>query len=207
MKKKIVLSLIVLSGVTLVACGNSEEKTEKSSADKPQSSVSKNSTSKTSETKEEKKEETSGDFVKFAKDATFDGKMLKGNTYSVKITSNKVIQPGEVGNEYGDKPVLAFWYDTLVSPEYNESPAINPNTAWLMNFTAVQDNDPNKVNKLKVTSLPDTQFLDSQMAEIKPGGTVPNAVAYELSDNETPVTLTAGSIVGKEYGKADFPVK
>lgn len=203
MKKTVILSMIALSSIALASCGSKVEEGEKANTTKQESKTSKTNVVESSEAKEE----TSGDFVKNAKDATFDGTMLKGNTYSVKITSNKVIQPGEAGNEYGDKPVLAFWYDTLVSPDYNESPAINPNTAWIMNFTAVQDNDPNKVNKLNVTSLPDTQFLDSQMAEIKPGGTVSNAVAYELSDNETPVTLTAGNIIGKEYGKAVFPVK
>ncbi|WP_375180090.1 DUF5067 domain-containing protein [Enterococcus rotai] len=206
MKKKIVLSLIALSSITLAACGNTDKKAEKDDTPKQKVESSQSSATKTSESKKETKEEVSGDFVKSAKDATFNGTTLKGNSYTVKITSNKVIQPGEAGNEYGDKPVLAFWYDTLVSPDYKSDTAIDPSTAWLMNFKAVQDNDPNKVNELKVAGLPDEQFLDSQMAKIKPGGTVSNAVAYELSDNDTPVTLIAGRM-GNEYGKAEFSVK
>ncbi|MBO0467691.1 DUF5067 domain-containing protein [Enterococcus plantarum] len=197
MKKTVVLSLVALSSIVLASCGNPESK---EGSTKP-------SQSSTSKYTEEKKDETSGDFVKTAKDTTFDGKMLKGNSYSVKITNTKVIQPGEAGNEYGDKPVIAFWYDTIVSPDYKDDIAINPNTSWITNFKAVQDNDPNKVNELRVASLPDSQYLESQIAEIKPGGTVSNATAYELTDNETPVTLIAKSIIGTEYGKADFPLK
>ncbi|WP_421000833.1 DUF5067 domain-containing protein (plasmid) [Carnobacterium maltaromaticum] len=110
------------------------------------------------------------------------------------------MQPGEVGNEYGSKPVIAFWYDTLVSPDYDNDPPIDPTFAWIGNFSAVQDNDPNKINELGMGSLPDDAFLDTQLSKIKPGGTVSNAVAYELSDNETPVTLTAESF-NKEFGK------
>lgn len=201
MKKTFVLSLVVLSSIVLASCGNSASKEDST---KQETKTSQSSTSKSTE---EKMDETSGDFVKTAKDTTFDGKMLKGNSYSVKITDTKVIQPGEAGNEYGDKPVIAFWYDTNVSPDYKDDHAINPNTSWIMNFKAVQDNDPNKVNELQVASLPDPQYLESQIAEIKPGGTVSNATAYELTDTETPVTLIAKSIIGTEYGKADFPVK
>lgn len=70
----------------------------------------------------------------------------------------------------------------------------------------MQDNDPNKINELGMGSLPDDAFLDTQLSKIKPGGTVSNAVAYELSDNETPVTLTAESF-NKEFGKKDFDIK
>ena len=58
-------------------------------------------------------------------------------------------------------------------------------------FTAVQDNDPNMVNELNVGMLPDEQYLDSQMAQIKKDGTVSNAIAYELTDETTPVVLKA----------------
>lgn len=199
--KKISLTLFVAAFLIIGAgCGpNSKESTNKKSAS--ETSVNKDST------KESKTNESEGDFVKSAKDATFDGKTLKGNTYTIKITDHKVIQPGEVGNEYGETPVIAFWYDTLVSPDYKSETPINPTTAWMMNFTAVQDNDPNKVNKLSITTLPDNNYTSTQTAEIKPGGTVPNAVAYKLTDNETPVTLTAEDLTGTEYGKIDIPIK
>lgn len=203
MKKLSLLAITGLSLLVLAACGGSEDDAKSTGGDTKASSEEK--VSEESKAAESKSEET-GDFVSTAADSYFDGTMLRGNTYSVRITDHRVIQPGEVGNEYGDSPVLAFWFDTLVSPDYDNSNPINPNSAWIFNFEAVQDNDPNMVNKLNVASLPDNQFLDSQMAEIKPGGTVASAVAYTLTDTETPVTLTAKDMLGTEYGKADFPV-
>lgn len=202
MKKLLSLGMIGLCALTLAACGG----TEKESASKDSEKESSALTSESSSIAKEKTKEVEGDFVSNAKDAYFDGTALKGNTYTIKITSHKVIQPGETGNEYGDNPVIAFWYDTLVSPDYDNSTPINASTAWIMNFEAVQDNDPNKVNELNVASLPDEAFLDSQSADIKPGGTVSNAMAYDLTDNETPVTLIAKSF-SEEFGKKDFEIK
>ena len=73
-------------------------------------------------------------------------------------------------------------------------------------FEAVQDNDPNVVNTLNVGMLPDDQYLDSQLQSIKVGGTVSNAIAYELDDETTPVTLTAKDILGSEYGSQTFAI-
>ena len=197
MKKAIILGALLLPTLLLVGCSGDKEvkkETVKSSAEK----VVKKS--------EEKKDpaKTQGDFVSKASESNFDGTMLRGNSYSIRITSHKVINPGEEGNEYGDKPVIAFWYDTLVSPNYDNSAPINPSTAWIMNFKAVQDNDPNAVNELQIAPLPDKQFLNSQTSEIKPGGTVSNAVAYELTDTTTPVKLTAEDMLGTEYGSFEY---
>lgn len=197
MKKTIILGALLLPTLLLVGCSGYKEvkkETVKSSIEK----VVKKS--------EEKKEpaKTQGDFVSKASESNFDGTMLRGNSYSIRIKSHKVINPGEEGNEYGDKPVIAFWYDTLVSPNYDNSAPINPSTAWIMNFKAVQDNDPNAVNKLQIAPLPDKQFLNSQTSEIKPGGTVANAVAYELTDTTTPVKLTAEDMIGTEYGSFEY---
>ena len=138
-----------------------------------------------------------------ASGASFADGVLTTDGYTITITDYKVIQPGETGNEYGEKPVIAFWYDTT---NVSDTDGLNPMTAWIMAFEAVQDNDPNAVNTLNVASLPDQQFLDSQMQDIKVGGTVSNAVAYELDDTTTPVTLTAKDIMGTEYGSQEFAV-
>lgn len=201
--KKAVLGILLLSTFVLGACNSTKESSSSSESKSNSSDVTK----KSSHTKESSKTDTnSSNFVKSASDATFDGTILKGNSYTVKITSHKIIQPGEKGNEYSEKPVIAFWYDTMVAPDYDNSEPIKPSFAWIMNFKAIQDNDPNKVNELKMGSLPDEQFLKSQTAEIKPGGTVSNAVAYELSDETTPVTLIAESF-GKEFGKTTINLK
>ena len=55
----------------------------------------------------------------------------------------------------------------MVAEDYDNSTAIDPTSAWIMNFKAVQDNDPNMVNELSIASLPDQQFLKSQTAAIK----------------------------------------
>lgn len=206
--KKGILCLFLIISFALVGCGNEKDSSASSSTAKT-NIVEKSST--TEETKESAVSsssvtKTSGDFVSTAAEAYFDGTMLKGNSYSIKITSHKVIQPGQEGNEHGEQPVLAFWYDTMVSPNYDDSRSINPMTSWIGNFKAVQDNDPNKVNKLKVASLPDSQYRDSQSAEIKPGGTVPNAVAYELIDTTTPVELIAETMLGNELGKTTISI-
>ncbi|HDV0866326.1 TPA: DUF5067 domain-containing protein [Enterococcus faecalis] len=197
MKKTVIA--ILLSTLVLGACNSTKENDNKSSTKETSTEAVK----KSSESKEEK---SSGDFVKSADKAIFDGTTLKGNAYTVKITNHKVIQPGEKGNEHGEKPVIAFWYDTLVSPDYDNSKPIDPSLAWILNFKAIQDNDPNKINELQMSGLPDDQFLDSQTAEIKPGGTVSSAVAYELSDETTPVTLIAKSF-NKEFGKTTINLK
>ncbi|WP_157456187.1 DUF5067 domain-containing protein [Carnobacterium maltaromaticum] len=206
MKKILGLGLVGLCTLTLVACGGNNNESNNSSSNKEAISLNSESSSDAKVASSENPKEVEGDFVATANDAYFDGTTLKGNTYTIKITSHKIIQPGEAGNEYGDKPVIAFWYDTLVSPDYDNSMPVNAMSAWIGNFKAIQDNDPNKVNELNVASLPDSAFLDSQSADIKPGGAVSNAMAYTLSDTETPVTLVAGSY-SKEFGKQDFSVK
>ena len=98
----------------------------------------------------------------------------------IEITRYKVIKAGQKGNEYGEKPVIAFWYKTTNLSGDKVDP-----TDFLFNFTAYQDNNPNAENKLDVGSLPDDRFLDSQTENIKKGGTVENAMAYELDDLHT----------------------
>lgn len=136
--------------------------------------------------------------------ASFEDNVLTTKEVVITITDVKTIQVGEKGNEYGDKPVIAFWYDTTnVSGEET-----NPSTAWLFHFEAYQDNDPNAENKLTVSALPDYAFLESQMSKIKKGGTVPNAVAYELSDTTTPVKLVASALLGQdEIGSMTIELK
>ncbi|MER2172041.1 MAG: DUF5067 domain-containing protein, partial [Psychrobacillus psychrodurans] len=137
-------------------------------------------------------------------DVYFKDNEVKLVDLKINITETKVIQPGELGNEYGEKPVFAIWYDTTNLSDKD----IDPMTAWIAVFTAIQDNNPNAINELNVGMLPDESFLDSQMETIKKDGTVKNAVAYDLDDSETPVTLVANQgIGGDELGRQDFNIK
>ncbi|MSW49677.1 MAG: DUF5067 domain-containing protein [Actinobacteria bacterium] len=134
-------------------------------------------------------------------EASFQNDVLTTEDVVIKINDVKTIQVGEEGNEYGEKPVIAFWYDTTnVSGEETD-----PLTAWIRLAEAYQDNDPDAENKLGVGSLPDAAFLDSQMNKLKEGGTVQNAIAYELSDTITPVKLVASTNLGQdEIGSMTF---
>lgn len=176
-----ILFLLAASILFLTACGNSEDGSKKDTSDV-----------------EEKNEESA------KSEFNFDGKTAEIEMVKVEIKETKVIPVGEEGNEYGDKPVFAIWYDaTNLSDE-----DIDPSTAWLAIFTAIQDNDPNMVNELEVGSLPDEAHLDTQLNTIKKDGTVENSIAYELDDLETPVTLVANQgLGGDEIGRHEFEIK
>ena len=55
--------------------------------------------------------------------------------------------------------------------------------------------------------LPDDRFLDSQTENIKKGGTVENAAAYELDDLVTPVDLVATEGLDEVIGKATYKLR
>jgi uncharacterized protein DUF5067 len=121
----------------------------------------------------------------------------------VKITRYKVIGKGKKGNEYGDKPVIAFYFKvTNLSGK-----KVDPNIAFIGSFNAYQDTDPNADNELEVGSLPDDRFLESQSENIKKGGTVESAMAYELDDLSTPVDLVATEGLDEEIGRATYELK
>lgn len=125
----------------------------------------------------------------------------------IKITKYKVIPVGEEGNKYGDTPVIAFWYDIT---NKSDKDFIDPMSGWFAAFPdgAIQDNNPNKINKLGVAMHPEQSLVNDQMSKIKKGGTLQGAIAYKLSDLETPVKLTAHKGVGGvELGSQEFNVK
>lgn len=140
-------------------------------------------------------------------DSSFVDGVLTTPEMKIEITDHKVIPVGKKGNEYGSKPVIAFWYKTTNLTEKDVEKDISP-----MNFIyaveAFQDNNPNAENKLEVGSLPDDKFGDSQMENIKKGGTVENAIAFELDDVKTPVDLVASNDLGMtEIGKITYKLK
>lgn len=187
--KKLFFSAALVSALVLGACGDDEKDTSKN-----ETPASEDVTE--TETKKETAEET--------KDVYFKDNEAKLNDLKINITETKVIKPGEVGNEYGEKPVFAIWYNATNLSDKE----IDPTSAWIVVFTAIQDNNPNSVNELEVAGLPDDRFLDTQLENIKKDGTVENAIAYELDDLETPVTLVANQgIDGKELGRKDYEIK
>lgn len=179
MKKAVTLGIALIASTSLLAaCGNS-----KSSSSDSSSTVKKTATPKY-----------------YYKNGT-----VKIHDLKVKITKTQVIQVGDKGNEYGEKPVLAIWYDTT---NYTDK-EIDPTSAWMAVATkVVQDNNKNSENTLEVGSLPDDAFLDSQTENIKKNGTVSNAVAYELDDTTTPVKITfSQGMDGKTLGTQTYNIK
>lgn len=191
MKKLIALCLAGTLALSLAACGGTVSSESASATEGAESEA-------VSSEPESDPEPTPDASTSFA-----DGVLITDG-YTITITDYRVLQPGETGNEYGDVPVIAFWYDTTNTGSDSD---INASSAWIMVFEAIQDNDPNVVNTLNMGLLPDSQYLDSQTQTIKVGGTVSNAIAYELDDTTTPVTLVASDIMEGEYGRQDFLIE
>lgn len=121
----------------------------------------------------------------------------------VEITEVRVIPAGDEGNEYGEKPVIAFWY--IVTNKSNKE--ISPWSAWFSIFTAIQDNDPNFINKLDSISYLDGNLLPTQYETIKQGGSVQGTWAYTLDDETTPVTLVArDDFEDYEIGRINYSI-
>jgi hypothetical protein len=189
MKKLLFIPFVLLA---LTACGSNVDTIQQSEEEKAKAKTENVSSDSKSNSEETEKE------------VYFKENEVKLNDLKIKITDTKVIQPGEPGNEYSEKPVFAIWYETTNLSEKD----IDPTMAWTVVFEAVQDNNPNAVNKLNVGALPDDQFLDTQLETIKKDGTVKNAVAYELDDLETPVTLIATQgISGDKLGEQIYNLK
>lgn len=195
---------LILFGATaliLAGCADDGAETEETAVEEPateevaEEEVSTESTEESTEEVEEAEEAVN----------SFDGKTIKTKDVTIEITDYKVLQPGE-GNNFGDTPLLAFWYDTTVHEDVTEN-EYDP-FVWITITKAVQDNDPNAVNELNVGILPDEAHLDSQMQTIKPGGTLSSSVSYELDDLETPVELIVENIVtGEVYGSHTYEIK
>lgn len=200
LKRRMIAAFAVAAALALTACGGSG--TSEGEAPVAESVVSSEvATSESSNTSATSASESQSQATQA--DAYFADNELVTEDVKIVITDYKVIQPGEEGNEYGDAPVIAFWYDTTNL----SGKTTNASTAWMFAFEAIQDNDPNVVNTLDIASLPDKAFLETQMQDIKEGGTVSNAVAYTLDDTTTPVKLVASDMLGMtELGEQVFEI-
>lgn len=203
MKKLFAIFLVTLFASLLCACTTSS--TDSASVpDTPQSSDSSKEDTSSKEESSEESISSEPEEVSSASEYYFADNVLFSEDVRIEITDWKVIPVGDAGNEYGDAPVIAFWYSTT-NLTGNEN--VSPMASWIAMFTAIQDNDPNLVNELSVASLPDQAFLETQMATIKKDGTVDCAVAYTLSDTTTPVTLKATKgLMGDDLGEQTFNI-
>ena len=193
-KRALALIFAAFMALSVTSCGNStspQDSTGGEAAETQQEAAEPQTTNKPEDDAATESEYYFRDGVLVAEDV------------KIEITDYKVIPVGETGNEYGESPVIAFWYNTTnIAGE-----GITPIGAWISKFTAVQDNDPNLVNTLMVASLPDMNYLESQSQQIKVGGTVKNAIAYSLDDTTTPVILKADFAgLGETLGEQTFEI-
>lgn len=139
--------------------------------------------------------------------SSFNDGVLTTSDLKIEITDHKIIPSGKKGNEYGSKPVIAFWYSITNLTDKDVDRDVSP-MDFIFAITAYQDNNPNAENKLEVGGLPDDKFLDSQTENIKKGRTVANAIAFELDDTKTPVDLVASNDLGMtKIGKITYKLK
>lgn len=128
-------------------------------------------------------------------ETSFQDGTLTSPHLTITITDTQLIQPGEAGNEYGDKAVLAIWYETTnVSGQQ-----VDPLSAWFTHFRAIQDQGDNP-SELTLGMVPEKALEKTQSAVIKDGATVSSAVSYTLLDTETPVELVASDAVLNQVG-------
>ena len=192
MKKSLIPLICALSALAFVlgACGNGNSDTQGG-----------NTTQTFSPSKG-----NGADDATSQRDPTFKNGVLTTSDVKIQITRYKVIGVGQKGNEYGEKPVIAFWYKTTnVSGERTDA-----TSAWMFTFRAFQDNNPNAENELDSAltfGMGDGKFPDSN-ENIKKGRTVANAFAFALDDLVTPVDLVArADLFGDVVGKATYKLK
>lgn len=195
MKKVLALILSLILALSLfAACGKTEGPADPTSAAPTDDSTTPAATSEAPTTTEPTTEEV-------GKPHTFVNGVLTADQVIIKITDYKVIPKGQNGNDLNDGDVIEFYYEvTNVDAE-----EISASTAWIALIEAIQDNDPNVVNKLEVGINPDGT-PDTDFEDIKIGGTVASRTCYVLTDNVTPVTLKAGTIAGASYGEQTFDI-
>lgn len=182
----LLLALIAPVALGVTACGGSAADPATESSAEAETETTKVETAEAPDTEE-----------------SFADGVLTTPEVTIKITDQKVIPVGAAGNEYGDVPVIAFWFDIT-----NNSDRAVDTFEWIYLFNAFQDNDPNVVNELDVASAPDAALVDTQDADIKKGATIQGAVAYELDDTVTPVELVASSDLGMtEIGRQVFELQ
>lgn len=190
LKKGILVTMATVMAFSIIGCGDS---TSSSSLDSSSSSISESITTDSSQEVDTPEQE--GEY--------FANNELVTEDFKLVIKEHKVIQPGETGNEYGKNPVIAFWYDVT---NLKSDETIMGNVSWIGYFSVIQDNDPNVVNKLSIALSPDSDLSKNDLEQIKPGGTLSHAIAYELTDTTTPVLLKANAFGFNELGEQLFEI-
>lgn len=202
MKKLLIALMSITLLFALAACGGGEKKKEEglvAGSDKTD-----NKDKETPKKDEGKKEESGKKTKENDSNIFFDGKVAQTEKVKIEIKETKVIPSGETGNEFGEKPVFAIWYEvTNLSDEETDS-----TKAWINVFEVIQDNPDNLVNTLNTGQIPDEAHSSTVLSKIKKGETIDSSVSFELDESDIPVTIIAvNGMLGEEIDRHDFEIK
>lgn len=215
MNYKGLTSALLASSVMLAACGSTEEaKDTAKNAGKTVEEVTKDAEKKVEETtkkagdKAKEASEKAKDAAKNAKNETAttetpdstSNKELKNKTAilndeEVKILDTELMPKGTYDGQTADQLVVTYEIKNKTDKK------ITPIDGYLAAFEATQEDD-NSERKLDVGITPMNDkykfATDVQTDNIKKGGTVKSAIAYDLKDMKTPVILHATKGLGGE---------
>lgn len=135
----------------------------------------------------------------------FENNIIVTDDCTIEITNYKVIQPGENGNAYGDKPIIEFTFNVTNT----SGNSMTANECWAWSVNAYQDNNDNYENELDLAiTLDNDENDEARHEQIKEGGTVESNYQYTLTDLETPVELRAkNGLFGGTIGSQTFDIK
>ncbi|OFN05353.1 hypothetical protein HMPREF2626_03535 [Aerococcus sp. HMSC062A02] len=134
---------------------------------------------------------------------TFDGRYLDTVDIDIEIEEVRVLPAGAEGNEEGEGPVLAFWYDATNKSE-EELSAFD---AWIRCFVPTQHQDQlddNFENDLAIAKVPDSRYKKTQNKKLKRNESAKSAIAFKVADMKAPVALFAKTAQGKLLGSQDY---
>lgn len=202
MKKLLIALMSITLLFALAACGDGEKKKEEGLV--AGSDETDHKDKETPKKDEGKKEESDKKTKENDSNIFFDGKVAQTEKVKIEIKETKVIPSGETGNEFGEKPVFAIWYEvTNLSDEETDS-----TKAWINVFEVIQDNPDNLVNTLNTGQIPDEAHSSTVLSKIKKGETIDSSVSFELDESDIPVTIIAvNGMLGEEIDRHDFEIK
>lgn len=202
MKKLLIALMSITLLFALAACGDGEKKKEEGLV--AGSDKTNHKDKETPKKDEGKKEESDKKTKENDSNIFFDGKVAQTEKVKIEIKETKVIPSGETGNEFGEKPVFAIWYEvTNLSDEETDS-----TKAWINVFEVIQDNPDNLVNTLNTGQIPDEAHSSTVLSKIKKGETIDSSVSFELDESDIPVTIIAvNGMLGEEIDRHDFEIK
>lgn len=131
----------------------------------------------------------------------FENNLLDSLDYRFEITEVKVVPAGGTDNRFGEAAIV-FTYE-FTNKRAREIGTIE---AWVNTFSAKQE-DENVRHDLRIAPLYTGKLAND--VTVKPNGKVTAQFAYELKDEELPVTLSAqtGLVLKSGAGKQTYPVK